>query len=968
MGSTIIDGSLYVAGYTNNSEFETTSGALYSSKNLGFDGFVRKYSLGTPPPPPVEIEARDSFDNGTPNGGTGPWTGPWNLGSNTGFTSGSTPNDGSTHAIIQRRGSLTRQVDTAGITNLNLSFASKLRSFENSDRAYVKVSPDGSNWTTLKTFVNGEDDNTYRDYSYDIPFEADTLWIRFEGDMSSSRYDYWYVDSVALTGQVASQPPVATDDSSTTDEDQSVTIDVLANDSDPEGDALSIASVTQASSGTATIVGGQVQYTPDPDFNGSDSFTYTINDAAGNAARATVSLSVAPVNDAPVSADDSVTTLEDTPVTFDVLGNDSDVDGDSLSVQSATDGSSGLVSVNSDNTLTYTPNAGFFGTDAFTYTITDGNGGTSTATVNVTVDEQNDPPTAVGDSATTNEDVSLLINVLANDNDPDNDSLSIQSVTQPASGITVIEAGQVRYTPDSNFHGSDSFTYTIVDTAGNTATATVSISITPVNDAPVAADDNYSLDQDTTLTIDAPGVLGNDSDIDGDDLTASLVTGPASGSLTLSADGSFTYTPDAGFVGNDSFVYQAVDNAGAVSESVAVSLQVNAVVTGPNLAHGNVPVVGSSWQTVSLGKSYESAVIVATPRYNNGSGPGVVRISNVTATSFDVRVDNVGTSAFDGGIHFIAMEEGIYDVPGEYKLEAVKVDTSAASRRSGWQISSQAYAQSYNNPVVVGQVMSTNDEWSVFWSSSSSRTSPANSGSLNVGKHVGEDADTTRATETLGYFVIEATSGGTIDGLNFTAGVGSDAIRGVGNGTYQYSGVNPSGATTAVLSGAGMDGNDGGWAVLRGTDPLASNSIQMSIDEDQIGDSERNHTTEQVAYFVIGESAEGEASQLAAPEIRIHDPMDVNGDGFTSPIDALAVVNALNAEPGTGWEEGDMALDTNGNGYLSALDALLVVNHLNASSTNAEAEGADSIQSIVDGYFGDLDDEKDDVSSFFEII
>ncbi|GAB5407081.1 MAG: hypothetical protein Aurels2KO_53120 [Aureliella sp.] len=484
-----------------------------------------------------------------------------------------------------------------------------------------------------------------------------------------------------------------------------------------------------------------------------------------------------------------------------------------------------------------------------------------------------------------------------------------------------------------------------------------------MNDAPVAADNSYTLDQDTTLTIDAPGVLGNDSDIDGDDLTASLVTGPASGSLTLSADGSFAYTPDAGFVGNDSFVYQAADTAGAVSESVTVSLQVNAVVTGPNLSHGNVASVGSSWQTVSLGKTYESAVVVATPRYNNGSGPGVIRISNVTATSFDVRVDNVGESAFAGGIHFIAMEEGAHVVDGQYKLEAVKVNASTTSRRSGWQINTQSHQLSFDNPVVVGQVMSTNDEdWSVFWSSSSSRTSPASTGSVNVGKHVGEDSNTARASETLGYFIIEASGGGTIDGLNFSAGVGSDTIRGVGNGTYQYSGVNPSGATTAVLSSAGMDGNDGGWAVLRGDNPLASGNIDLSIDEDQIRDSERNHTTEQVAYFVIGGMAgEGEASSQASPEITTHVPLDVNGDGYTSPIDALQVINALNtkSESLAFFEEGDNALDTNGDGHVSPIDALLVINKLNADNSLPAANS--DATSIVDGYFADLEDEEENL-------
>jgi hypothetical protein len=109
--------------------------------------------------------------------------------------------------------------------------------------------------------------------------------------------------------------------------------------------------------------------------------------------------------------------------------------------------------------------------------------------------------------------LALLINVLTNDSDPDGDSLSIQSVTQPANGSATIVGGQVQYSPDVNFNGSDSFTYTIVDTAGNTATATVNVTITAVNDAPVASGESYSLDQDTTLNVNAPGVLANDSDM-----------------------------------------------------------------------------------------------------------------------------------------------------------------------------------------------------------------------------------------------------------------------------------------------------------------------------------------------------------------------------------------------------------------------------------------------------------------------
>jgi hypothetical protein len=435
--------------------------------------------------------------------------------------------------------------------------------------------------------------------------------------------------------------------------------------------------------------------------------------------------------------------------------------------------------------------------------------------------------------------------------------------------------------------------------------------------------------------------------------------------LTLNADGSFTYTPTAGFFGSDSFAYQAVDSSGATSDPVTVNLQVDAVAVGPKLSHGIISTVGSSWQTVSLSKVYDSAVIVATPRYNADSGPGVVRISNVTATSFDVRVDNVGLNPFSGGVHFIAMEEGVYDVPGEYKLEAAKVDAATTSgRRGGWQISSQSYLQSYANPVVVGQVMTTNDEdWSVFWSSSNSRTSPATSSALNLGKHVGEDSNKTRETETLGYFVIEASRSGTIDGLSFSAGVGSDTIRGVDNGTYQYSNVTPSGASTAVLSSAGMDGADGGWAALIGTDPVPANggSIAIAIDEDQIRDSERNHTTEQVAYFVIGGPiGTGETSALATPEIPLHDPLVVNGDDFTWTVDVLEVVNSPNAKSAelSHVKEGNIGFDDNGDSQIYPIEALLVNDRVKSTKLAGEAV-SNVLAKKVDIYFGDFDEYAD---------
>jgi len=162
------------------------------------------------------------------------------------------------------------------------------------------------------------------------------------------------------------------------------------------------------------------------------------------------------------------------------LANDSDLDGDTISIQSFTQPTSGTVTQNPDGTLRYTPDDDFNGTDSFTYTITDGNGGTDTATVNLTVNPQNDPPVAVDDSKTTNEDVAVDIDVLANDSDLDGDTISIQSFTQPTSGtVTQNPDGTLKYTPDDDFNGTDSFTYTITDGNGGTDTATVTLAVTP---------------------------------------------------------------------------------------------------------------------------------------------------------------------------------------------------------------------------------------------------------------------------------------------------------------------------------------------------------------------------------------------------------------------------------------------------------------------------------------------------------
>jgi len=190
----------------------------------------------------------------------------------------------------------------------------------------------------------------------------------------------------------------------------------------------------------------------------------------------------------------------------------------------------------------------------------------------------NQIPTATSDSYSTAAGTALTISapgVLTNDTDPQGDSLTATIATQPAHGtVTLASDGSFTYTPTSGFSGSDSFTYTASDGTKTTSPATVTITVNHVNQAPTAAADSYNVTQDTAFTSNPPGVLTNDADPDGDTLSASVVTPPANGTLSLNTDGSFTYTPNSGFAGSDTFTYRASD--GTLTSDAVVTLLVSA--------------------------------------------------------------------------------------------------------------------------------------------------------------------------------------------------------------------------------------------------------------------------------------------------------------------------------------------------------------------------------------------------------
>ncbi len=378
--------------------------------------------------------------------------------------------------------------------------------------------------------------------------------------------------------------PVAVDDTASTTMNQSVTLDTLSNDTDADGDALTITNVSEPQNGTAVIRGGEIIYTPDAGFSGTETFTYTVSDGNGNTATATETVIVSGSgsgNTAPNANNDTANVTCNGDVVINVLGNDTDADGDTLAIDSFTQPANGSVTQGANGTLIYTSNGGACtADDKFTYTLSDGNGGTDTATVTITVDSAvNGSPIAVDDTKTTTKNTAVTFDSLANDSDPENDTLSITAVGSPSHGSAEISGNQIIYTPDDGYVGSDSFSYTISDGNGGTATATENVTVTAVtvpNKMPIAQDDSVVTNQETPVTINT---LANDSDPDGDTLTISSVGNPSHGTAMINGD-KIIYTPEAGFVGEDSFTYFISDGNGGTA--TAIETVIVKAVTTPN--------------------------------------------------------------------------------------------------------------------------------------------------------------------------------------------------------------------------------------------------------------------------------------------------------------------------------------------------------------------------------------------------
>ncbi|EJY7733056.1 tandem-95 repeat protein, partial [Vibrio parahaemolyticus] len=373
--------------------------------------------------------------------------------------------------------------------------------------------------------------------------------------------------------------PVAKDDIATTQEDTAVTIDVLPNDTDVDGDKLSIqsASVPEAQ-GKVEIVDGKLVFTPAENFNGDAEITYTVTDGALTD-QATVKVTVNAVNDTPVvesNIADQALAEDFTPYTIDLNTAFSDVDNVDGELTFSVSGNSNIQVAIVNGIATITPTADWNGSETLTFTATDPSGESISQTVNFTVAPVAD---IVADSVTVVEDTPTIIKVLGNDTfEGDDKVVSLDTNNGPANGtVSINPDGSVTYTPNDNYHGTDSFTY-IVTSGGVSESTTVSVDVTPVNDAPVAKDDIATTQEDTAVTIDA---LPNDTDADGDKLSIESASVPKEQGMVEVVDGKLVFTPAENFNGDAEITYTVTD--GQLTDEAKVTVTVNPVNDAPTI-------------------------------------------------------------------------------------------------------------------------------------------------------------------------------------------------------------------------------------------------------------------------------------------------------------------------------------------------------------------------------------------------
>ena len=486
--------------------------------------------------------------------------------------------------------------------------------------------------------------------------------------------------TVTLFVNASLLPPVTRDDSFSGSADASLTVaspGVLGNDYSPDGLPLSAEILNNASHGTVTLAAdGSFTYVPTAGFVGLDSFTYRARDSNGLGSGAnppaTVTIAIAQPNRPPVAVDDSYTANEDAVLVVSapgVLLNDLDPDGDPLSAVIATAPLHGTVALGGAGAFSYTPFPGYSGPDSFTYRVGDGKLFGGPATVDIAVRPVAAAPVARDDAYTAIKGTSLVVappGLLLNDTDPNGTPLAVVVINGPfhASAFAAGDDGGFVYTPVASFRGTDSFSYYLQSGTFTSNPATVTITVLATDQPPVAADDSFAIQSNQRLVVPAPGILGNDSDPEGQPLAAVLVNPPLNGTLQFGGDGSFVYTPNPGFGGLDSFTYRASDGT-QTSNLATVAISV-AAVASPSVELDPSSDTGTSTTDrvtrdntpTFLGTAFPDTLLVLYARPEGGSAEPI----------------EVGRTTTDAAGHFAVTSRAVADGSYRFSIAAFRGD------------------------------------------------------------------------------------------------------------------------------------------------------------------------------------------------------------------------------------------------------------------------------------------------------
>ena len=674
--------------------------------------------------------------------------------------------------------------------------------------------------------------------NYTIEVEA----VDDDGDAASA--------SIQITATAANQPPVAVISKSISSPFAPVIVNFDgAGSTDADGTIASYAWSFGDGNTSTAIAPVHTYYT-----QGTYAVTLTVTDDDGDTHQASTSVSVLPPNILPSSSFTVSTTTGQAPhaITFDGAGS---YDGDGTIDDYAWDFGDGTTTNGPAGTHgslshTYTTD----GTFTAVLTVTDNAGATAFSSKTITITPANQVPVAVlSTSLPKDGQAPHSVTFYGNtSSDPDGSIASHAwdfgdgSVASTAVTTHIFNAG-----PSGNTYN---VILTVTDNNGATSSANINIVVSAPNVDPVASFTNNVSSGFAPLSVNFDASASSDPDNSGaaDNGIASFAWNYGDGNSGTGKTPTYIYTTTGNFT-----VTLTVTDAQGATHATSSTINVSPSPSGLPIEFGKATAVGDSWTTINTTGTYTSMVVVATPIYTSNSlDPVVTRVKNAGGSSFQLKVQNPGGTTTDTyDVEYIVVEEGTYTVATDgIKMEAVKINSTKTSKKSSWVREIHNYANAYSAPVVLGQVMTENDvDWSVFWGSKyNSRTKIATGGidGYAAGKHLGEDIDVTRANETIGVLIFESGTGN-INSKVYEAGYTADVIKGVGNTSAGYShniGIN---AENTVLSSAAMDGKDGGWPVFK-TGGNTGTSLVMWIDEDQISNSERNHTTEEVAYFSVG--------------------------------------------------------------------------------------------------------------------